>query len=147
MNPMPQQILELNQNERKWIQENLDAIQGLLLAMLGEQRPDWLTPAHLDEAYSAWHAAHNRGAEDPNPMINAFGIAFGQYLTGALGLEWKVVSDDLGTEIAVYGRPGDSLVFPANLVAKRFEKGETGFFEPLSVELKGRIEALRKDAH
>ena len=34
----------------------------------------------LDAAFTAWLAQHDPKKEDPNPSINAFGIAFGQLL-------------------------------------------------------------------
>jgi hypothetical protein len=139
---MAQQILEINDSESKWIGDNLQTTKNILQIVLGEERDDWLTPAHLDAAYSAWLSIHQRGVGDPNPMINAFGIAFGQYLVDIVGLEWKAVSDDYGTEIAVYGKPGNIIVFPTNLVAKRYEKNETGFFEPLFTNLNAQIEKV-----
>jgi Domain of unknown function (DUF3806) len=42
-----------------------------------------------------------------------------------------VVSDEHGTEMAVHREAGDVLVFPANLVAKRWETRHTGFLRPL----------------
>jgi hypothetical protein len=82
----------------------------------------------LDAAYLAWFKQHIRETEDPNPIINSFGLSFGQYLVDNLSLNWVVVSDEQGTEIAVHGQPGNILVFPPNLVAKRYVQGKTDFF-------------------
>jgi len=60
-----------------------------------------------------------------------------------LGLEWVVATDEHGTEIAVHGEPGDLLVFPPNLVAKRFERGETRFLASVYDELVHRTRQLR----
>jgi hypothetical protein len=79
-----------------------------------------------------WLEQPEQDREDPNPFINAIGSAFGQALVDALGLEWAVVSDEHGTEIAVHGQPGDILVFPPNLVAKRFARRATRGFSPRS---------------
>jgi hypothetical protein len=68
--------------------------------------------------------------EDPNPMINAFGLAFGQVLVDELGLEGAVVTDEHGTEIAVHAKPHDLIVFPPNLVAKR-SNAATHFLAPI----------------
>ena len=64
-------------------------------------------------------------------MINVLRAGVRQVLVDELGLDWAVVTDKHGTEIAVHGQPGDLLVFPPNLVAKRFERGETHFLEPI----------------
>jgi hypothetical protein len=125
---MKQHVIKPNQAELDWIRGNVESVQALI-SESGTAKTGSLDPAALDEVYAAWHGQHNREAEDPNPMINAFGLAFGQYLVDNLNLEWAMVSDDQGTEIAVHGQPGDILVFPPNLVAKRYVKGETEFFK------------------
>jgi hypothetical protein len=103
-------------------------------------------PPELDAAYAAWFTdwrARPAGErDDPNVFDNAFGLAFGQHLVDTLGLEWAIVTDEHGTEIAVHGQPGDVLVFPPNLVAKRLERGEMHFFEPLSREIGAQVRAL-----
>lgn len=109
-----------------------------------EGTPD---PAALDDAYAAWFQDWSGQApgeqEDPNVFVNAFGLAFGQYLVDTLKLGWAVATDEHGTEIAVHGQPGDVLVFPPNLVAKRFERSETQFFQPVYEEMRRQVEALR----
>ena len=99
-------------------------------------------PESLDLAYGAWLSLW-RKREDPNPAINAFGVAFGQYLVENLEMKWAVVTDDHGSEIAVHGQPGDVLIYPPNLVAKRFEKRQTGFFNPVFLDLEKRLARLR----
>lgn len=140
---MSQQVTDVNEGERNWIGENLQIMKALVIDTLAAGPDDWLTSTNLDQVYRAWLAAHQRGVEDPNPMINAFGIAFGQLFVNVLGLEWKVVTDQYGTEIAVHGQPGDVVVFPTNLVAKRYEKNEAGFFESLFSSMKEQIQTVR----
>lgn len=76
-------------------------------------------------------------------MINALGMALGQYLVDRLGLDWKLVEDEYGTEVAVHGQPGDVLVFPPNLVAKRLETRTVGFFEPVAGQIERQLGELR----
>ena len=66
---------------------------------------------------------------DPNGLINAIGIAFGQVLVDRLGFRWVIATDDYGTDLGVVAAEGtgDVLVYPANFVAKRFEERRTGF--------------------
>jgi Domain of unknown function (DUF3806) len=66
-----------------------------------------------------------------NGTINAVGMAFGQTLVDGLGMQWIIATDNQGSEIAVYGLPGsaDVLVYPANFVAKRWERREVNFLE------------------
>jgi len=98
----------------------------------------------LDEAFARWLDMHDPTHEDPNPYINAFGIAFGQYLVDHCGLKWMVVIDDQGTEMAVRGQPGDVLIFPSNFVAKRYVSRQKNFFSLFYAEMKKDIERLTR---
>ena len=64
----------------------------------------------------------------------------GQYFVDDIGLEWKVVTDDQGTDIAVHGEPGEALVFPISFVAKRYVSRQTHFFVMLYSEMRKDIE-------
>jgi hypothetical protein len=46
-----------------------------------------------------------------------------------VGLAWVIASGKNGSDLAVYGLPGkgDVLVYPANFVAKRWERREKNF--------------------
>lgn len=134
-------LSEPNDAEREWIASNLVATRELVAEVVGGKSD--LEPAALDAAYAAWFANHDAEAEDPNPIINAFGIAFGQHLVDQLQLRWVVAADEQGAEMAVHGQPGDILVYPANLVAKRYTARATEFFAPLFVEMQAQITAVR----
>ena len=64
-----------------------------------------------------------------NGTINIIGVQFGQFLVDAVGFRWVVASDKQGTDLAILALPGqgDVLVYPANFVAKRWERRETDF--------------------
>jgi len=114
---------EVTPAEFSWIAERLsDAAR--LCAVSGVES---LTPELLDEAWTTGLSAMASG--DPNVLINAIGIAFGQVLVARLGFRWVIATDDYGTDLAVVAAEGngDVLVYPANFVAKRFEKRRTGF--------------------
>ncbi len=137
---MPQKIESPNAAEIRWLDQNLDRLRELAKKPAGHQ----FSLAELDAVYGDW--IRSRGDEDPNPMINAFGAAFGQYLVDHLSMAWTVVTDEQGTEMAVCGQPGDVLVFPPNLVAKRFVAKEVSFFEKLYDVMSRDINELRRKA-
>ncbi len=145
---MAQRIEALNDAERAWIESNLRTACAFVHAYAAEVAERLPSPAGLDRAWATWlgaWAAQPEGTrEDPNPSINAVGIAFGQHLIDALGLYWAVVSDEHGTEMAVYGNDGAVLVFPANLVAKRFSSRTTGFIASLLHQMHSDIARLRR---
>ncbi|MBX3030187.1 MAG: DUF3806 domain-containing protein [Chloroflexi bacterium] len=141
-------FLDLTPAEWRWLNDRLDfAVE--VAAAYGVQVPAGrrLDPAQLDRAWSRWLADQRASGEDPNPYFNAFGIAFGSFMIDWLGLEWKIVQDEHGTELAVYGSVGEVLVFPANLVAKRWDQGVDTFFGDVAASLRDRIEQVRAGAY
>lgn len=84
----------------------------------------------LDASVAAWQA-DGETRIDVNTLVNAVGIAFGAHLAAATGLEWRIAEDDDGTDLALYGRRGDVLIFPANAVAKRIAAGDRAFVKAL----------------
>lgn len=141
---MGQKISDLNLSEQQWVARNVD-LAGEIAKVYGlpVEPGDPLDPQMLDAAWAAWLADHARGEEDPNPYINAFGCAFGAYLVERLGLEWRVVEDKHGTEMAVWGQEGDVLVFPPNLVGKRYVAGTTTFFADVAAKTVESVTKVR----
>ena len=76
--------------------------------------------------------------DDINGAINAVGIAFGSILVEKQGFNWTIATDEHGTDLAIRALPdkGDVVVFPANFVAKRWDRRERDFlvtgFEEIS---------------
>jgi hypothetical protein len=141
---MGQKISEPSASELQWIAGNVAAARDVVIASgVSLADREAVTPGALDAAWAAWLAQWRSGEEDPNPAVNMFGLALGQYLVDHLGLSWKVVQDQHGTEIAVHGQPGDILVFPPNLVAKRLESRTTGFFVPVSAGIEEQVANVR----
>lgn len=143
---MGQKITELNPSERQWVASNIELAGEIAKAYgLAVEPGDRLDPQVLDTAWAAWLTDPERGDEDPNPYINAFGLAFGDYLLERLGLEWRVVEDRQGTEMAVWGKEGDVLVFPPNLVGKRYVAGTTSFFAEVAATTEESVTRVRAE--
>lgn len=129
---MSQQTIQpLTEAEETWVREAIALARSLVGSLSPSDQAAPLEPAALDRAYSAWLTAPKKA--EANDVINAFGAALGQRMIDDFGFSWAIVIDDYGTELAVHGLPGaaDILVFPQNLIAKRYEAGESGFIEPL----------------
>ena len=78
-------------------------------------------------------------------ITNAVGMAFGQYLVDRLGFQWVAVFDDHCAEVAVVALPGrgDLLIFPPNLVGKRWQSGVTAFLVPIYEEVAANLRRLK----
>jgi hypothetical protein len=145
---MKQKIDPLNANEAVWIKTQLENASIFIEGFSGEdsEQPP-LTLSALDRAFAAWIASEPVDTDLINAVINYVGIAFGQALVDGIGLKWVVATDDQGSELAVYGFPGrgDVLIYPANFVAKRWERRETNFLEKAYQQIGHDVRALFRD--
>lgn len=130
MSMTKQRIEPMNEAERAWIRDELANARRLISLHAPDVGDDPYTPEVLDRVFkAAYESARPSDADYANVTINAIGIAFGQYLVETLRFEWCAVFDGYGQELAVVGLPGKAnvLVFPPNLVAKRWTAGTTDF--------------------
>jgi Domain of unknown function (DUF3806) len=138
--PSGPRIEELTPGEVTWLDDQLE-VARLLAERYGQsfagQPPSALA---LDGIVSGWLDDDDESRVDINVVVNGVGIALGHHLASAAGLAWVIATDENGTDLALHGQPGDIVVYPANLTAKRLVKGERGFVEPLLREMTRSIE-------
>jgi len=88
----------------------------------------------------SWRSSPEGSRSDPNTSINMLGTVFGEYLVRHTPLRWVIASDARSTELAVHDDRTDFLIYPANVVAKRWVKQETGAFIPaMASEIEVRL--------
>jgi hypothetical protein len=128
---MDQKVSQLTDKEREWIASQIDGASMFVDAYSPTDAGKPLTLAALDRAFAAWLGTNATQNKLINAAINCVGVAFGQFLVDGVGLAWVIASGKNGSDLAVYGLPGkgDVLVYPANFVAKRWERRETNFLE------------------
>lgn len=83
-----------------------------------------------DQILNSWLSAPEELRADPNEFINLLGTAFGECLVRQTPLRWVVASDAHGAELAVHYDQSDLLMYPANVVAKRWVERQPGDFIP-----------------
>ena len=141
---MKQRIDPLNANEVTWIRIQLENAAKFVQGFSPEDSEQPLTLSALDRAFAAWIASEPVDRDLVNSVINYIGVAFGQALVDGIGLKWVIAADDQGAELAVYGFPGhgDILIYPANFVAKRWERLETNFLEKAYQQIGHDVRAI-----
>ena len=129
----------LTDAERDWIARQLEGARLFVDAMSPDDAGRPVTLEALDRAFAAWLPQAGGDANEVNAAVNAVGIQFGQLLVNRAGFEWVVAADGQGTDLAVRALPGrgDVLVYPANFVAKRWQRRESNF-------LAASFEAIRQ---
>jgi hypothetical protein len=131
----------LNETELAWIADNVRIAQSMAAAY--EISSATMPPEVLDQIYAAYRADPLDNI-DRDGVVNAIGLAFGQYLVDQLGLAWCTYAEDDRAEIAVQGHGGDLVVLPTSLVAERYASRETGFLETLFRETAVTYAQLRR---
>lgn len=137
-------VQELNPSELTWLQQMQEGGRLLHQMYVGELGtiPD---AKALDAIWVRWQSdTDNPDRPDPNTIVNALGLCFGQQLVDRLGFRWAVITDEYGTEMGLLAQPGDITVFPANLTAKRLEKGAHPFFADLFSQMEATVRSLRR---
>lgn len=141
---MEQKISELTEQERGWVAAQIDGASKLVDAFSPTDAGKPLTLAALDRAFAAWLDSQETDSQVVNAAINCVGVAFGQFLVDRAGLAWVIASDKNGSDLAVYGLPGkgDVLVYPANFVAKHWERRETNFLESSYAQIVEQVQTV-----
>lgn len=126
---MNAKIEQLTPAEQDWIQQQIAIAKDFVHQIVGTIASDLPSPEDLDKAFYSWSHSVVHDTSQANDIINCTGAAFGQHIVNATGLQWVIAVDEYGTELAVYGLPGagDVLIYPQNLVAKRYE-AKSGLF-------------------
>ena len=130
--------------EQEWVRSQL-AAAARFVADYGSRRHAAGLDA-LDHAWASWLDRQSVDPEDPNTVINAVGVALGQALVEALdGFTWVIAADADGQNLAIFGLPGagDVLVYPANVVAKRYESREIPFLQSTHDAIVAEVRQLR----
>jgi hypothetical protein len=120
---MNTKIEQLTAGEHEWIAQQIATAREFVQRTLNKDTEALPSPEDLDQAFNSWLHSLSHHEADANSIVNCIGVAFGQRLVNSTPLDWVIASDEYGTELALYGLPGqgDILVYPQNFVAKRYE--------------------------
>jgi hypothetical protein len=103
---MDQTIADLTPAEQDWVAQQQQAATRFVSTASARDVDEPATLADLDLAFKTWITKEPTDADEINRVINAVGVAFGQYLVDGAGLRWVIATDQHGSELAVYGLPG-----------------------------------------
>ncbi len=137
---MERKVDELLPEAKNWISRcltlGLETCEFYGTSMKNSQRP-----SDLDIVFKKWKLDTSPEKIAPNGIINGLGILFGELMIEQFRLEWRIVTDDFGTEFALIF-PGTSReIYPRDFVAKRIDpdNNEFGFFEAMQNLIKDEL--------
>jgi hypothetical protein len=135
-------LSSLSELEREFIDSQLRAARTVATSYLGNaDSPPSLSELNL--TVGEWYDDDPGQRVEINDLVNALGITFGRHLATDLNLEWVIATDQGGSDLALHGQPGDVLIYPANVVAKRIVNGESEFFETLAEEFVRDVRSIQ----
>jgi hypothetical protein len=120
-------VSPLSDEERSWVAQQLEAAR-VFVADYGSTRT--IDLAAVEHAWASWLDRQAVDPADPDPILNAIGVYFGQSLVDSLdGFDWVHTEDEAGVDLAVFGLPGagDVLIYPASVVSERYANRDAAF--------------------
>jgi hypothetical protein len=103
------------------------------------------TLTNLDDVLAAWTAAPPTDREPPDAVAAMLGCLFGGHLIDLCDLDWAIVEDEYGADLAVVGQPGDIVIAPVSVTAKRIDAGVGRFFEDVAEQMAEHLAGIRAD--
>ena len=84
--------------------------------------------ADFDRAFHVWQRGTDRRYSSPD-VIAMLGAYLGERLVAELEMEWVVVTDQYGRDLAVRSKRVEVVSYPSSSVSKRIESGQYDFME------------------
>ena len=119
----------LNLHEEAWVQERLYAGQSFVALFSPADGDQPASLEALERAYDGWLAGEPQDEREINDVILTVGVCFGEFLVNRAGFMWVIAEQDGSSNLAVRALPGhsDVIVYPADFIAKRWERREHAF--------------------
>lgn len=116
------QYSELSEAENAWLIELVARAESV-----GASSDD---PRSIGALFDDALSAVEQGQQPPdigNDVVTVVAAALGEHLRRACGMEWRIVIDELGSDLCLYKPESSYTLFPMSSVAKRWEAGERGW--------------------
>lgn len=137
--PPPFDGKPLTEADQRWIAGGLALMKPIFKRYTGEPEKHFdrliasrepLFAKLLDVAFTAWSEDARPDRPTPEEALQAFAAALGEHLLRRHRMAWYAVEDEHGRSLGVCHRgPGGAQTWahPVDSVAKRIDRGETGF--------------------
>lgn len=136
-------VKALGPPELRWISQQL--VVALNLASHYSTGAAAIPTLHqMDAILLAWLNDSSSERIQAVSLIDALGVAFGQYLSTAHGLEWATMGREDANVLLLAGDPGGIRIVPAQAVSDHLEAGEFPFFVKAAQAVADEVESRRR---
>lgn len=139
----------LTEAELNWCNRMRQASLALCDAYTGARPATRPSINDIHDAYEGWlTATMPRGLlkrapkhqPDANTVVMALGVALGDQIAEATGMEWKIITDAYGTDMGLFldgveGAYSEIVTHPMNFIAKRIVERQSGWLAPSATQL------------
>lgn len=94
----------------------------------------------LDEVLEKWRQNKNNTKEKPEYVIEALGAAFGQDIANTLNCEWKILTDQYGSDLTVIHKKYKVNGFPFSSVEKAYTENRIASLYAIKLTIKKNIQ-------
>ncbi len=120
-------IRELDKKELQWCDDAREMARALFQRYTSAV-PSAVTPEQMDVVYSAWCDDDRDDLPPLQFLYQGFGILLGDLFRERFDYEWKMITDDFGSEISLYMQSPNatlqnSWLSPLSMVGKRVRDG------------------------
>jgi len=141
----PQKIVSLNDNQKQFVKYCLLSADSIIRDHLSNKNIAKFTTASLDEIIDKWNEDSLQFHCTKEHFVNCIGVAFGDYLIRTYNMEWKIVTDEYGSDYATTIKKINLTNFPLNSVLKAVEQKREGSLTTISLVTKRDIVQLGKE--
>lgn len=135
---------DLRSSERKWLESNRQVLPEL--GKLAGVAPGTNPLQMADAVIAYWHRLPEAERADANDVVSVAGVALGDALAAKHGLEWKIVTDAFGTDVALWWSGGGDrnlILAPTHSIAKRFADSPSGCVVQLFEAISASVESAK----
>jgi len=133
------QLADLTPELKKHIEDKLKEAESLIIKY-NKQLPASKYDANtLDLVFDKWRQSNGSEKESPEYVVEALGAALGQDIVNDLNCEWKILTDQYGSDITIIHKKYKVNGFPFSSAEKACKENREGSFQSIKLIIKHHI--------
>jgi Domain of unknown function (DUF3806) len=139
------QLADLPIEVKAHIDNKLKEAEDLIIKYIGRLPSTKFDTNTLDEVIGKWRKSTDPNKEKPEYVIEALGSAFGQDIVNTLNCEWKVLTDQQGSDLTVIHKKYKVNGFPFSSAEKAVTENKADYFQTIKLAIKHHIAEAQKN--
>jgi hypothetical protein len=136
-------LIDLTAEQRDFINQNVSHSKKVISKYLGDGSGGTVDSKALDKVLAKWSTSTGN-KESAKELVDAIGAAFGQEIVDELDFEWKVITDQYGTDITVIHKKYVVNGFPFSSVQKAVTEENPRSLDDIRLMLKSQVETAAR---